>query len=235
MDNELLLFDRLNVIKDTINKYGEENFYLSFSGGKDSTVLHHLLDEALPGNKIPRVFLNTGIEYIYMFVKEMAEHDDRFVMIRPEVNIKRMLEKDGYPFKSKEFSTKLDQWQKGSRAKSVVRYKEGDTQYDAPKKLKWMFSDECTLKVSAYCCHRLKKEPAKRYSKESGRNITITGMRKDSARSSTSIVDDVLAATIRTLFMAHGLMQCGTSSCCAATTRRADRRPTPDAAKPAGY
>ena len=40
MDNELLLFDRINVIKDTITKYGEENFYLSFSGGKDSTILH---------------------------------------------------------------------------------------------------------------------------------------------------------------------------------------------------
>ena len=44
MDNELLLFDRINVIKDTINKYGEENFYLSFSGGKDSTILHWLID-----------------------------------------------------------------------------------------------------------------------------------------------------------------------------------------------
>lgn len=55
-ENEFLLQDRLNVIRDTINKYGEENFYLSFSGGKDSTVVHHLLDMALPENKIPRVF-----------------------------------------------------------------------------------------------------------------------------------------------------------------------------------
>lgn len=31
VDNELLLSDRLHVIKDTINKYGEENFYMSFS------------------------------------------------------------------------------------------------------------------------------------------------------------------------------------------------------------
>ena len=33
-DYELTLFDRLNMIRDTINKYGEEKFYLSFSGGK---------------------------------------------------------------------------------------------------------------------------------------------------------------------------------------------------------
>lgn len=52
------------MIRKTIEKYGEENFYISFSGGKDSTVLHHLIDEAIPGNKIPRVFINTGIEPI---------------------------------------------------------------------------------------------------------------------------------------------------------------------------
>ena len=50
-ENEFLLIDRLNAIKDTINKYGEDKFYLSFSGGKDSTVVHHLLDMALPGSK----------------------------------------------------------------------------------------------------------------------------------------------------------------------------------------
>ena len=73
MDNELLLFDRIEVIKATDQKYDlQHNAYLSFSGGKDSTILHHLLDLALPGNRIPRVFINTGIEYQYIaeFVKD---------------------------------------------------------------------------------------------------------------------------------------------------------------------
>ena len=77
-ENEFLLQDRLGVIKDTINKDGEENFYISFSGGKDSTVIHHLVDMALPGNKIPRVFSNTGIEYnaIVEFVRERERTTD---------------------------------------------------------------------------------------------------------------------------------------------------------------
>jgi len=97
MDNELLLFDRKNVIKDTIKKYGEENFYLSFSGGKDSTILHYLLDMALPNNRIPRVFINTGIEYndIVAFVKDLASKDDRFIILNPKIPIKPMLEKHG--------------------------------------------------------------------------------------------------------------------------------------------
>lgn len=59
---ELLLFDRIHVIKDTIAKFGEGRFYISFSGGRDSTILSHLIDMALPGNKIPRVYADTGID-----------------------------------------------------------------------------------------------------------------------------------------------------------------------------
>lgn len=114
MDNEFLLYDRLEVIKTTIEKYGEENFYLSFSGGKDSTVIHHLLDMALPNNKIPRVYSNTGIEYlaIVKFVKELQKTDDRIVILTPKKNIKQTLEKVGYPFKSKEYSQFVEHYQK---------------------------------------------------------------------------------------------------------------------------
>lgn len=103
-ENEFILQDRLGVIRDTINKYGEENFYLSFSGGKDSTVVHHLLDMALPGNKIPRVFSNTGIEFkaIVDFVKSL--NDPRLVIIHPKKKVRETLEKVGYPFKSKLYS-----------------------------------------------------------------------------------------------------------------------------------
>ena len=74
-ENELILQDRLTKIKSTIEKYGEDNFYQSFSGGKDSTVLSALLDMACPENKIPRVYANTGIEYrlILDFVERERE------------------------------------------------------------------------------------------------------------------------------------------------------------------
>ena len=74
-ENEFILEDRLAKIRSTIEKYGEENFYLSFSGGKDSTVLSALLDMSCPGNKIPRVYANTGIEYwlILEFVERERE------------------------------------------------------------------------------------------------------------------------------------------------------------------
>lgn len=182
MDDELILFDRLEVIKQTIQKYGEDNFYLSFSGGKDSTVVHYLLDMALPNNKIPRVFCNTGIEYnsVVKFVKEFD--DDRFKIIFPKKNIKETLEKVGYPFKSKEHSCKVGLWQRGSRSKSVMKYINAEnlsTRYACPEKLKYQFTDECKLKISELCCQELKKKPFKQWEKENNKHICITGMMRE--------------------------------------------------------
>lgn len=120
-DFELTLYDRLNVIKTTINKYGEDNFYISFSGGKDSTILHYLIDMALPNNRIPRVFINTGIEYndIVQFVKDLASKDDRFILLKPTQTIKPMLDKYGYPFKSKQHSHILNIYQHGGIEKKT--------------------------------------------------------------------------------------------------------------------
>ena len=73
---EFILADRIAKIKSINEQYNlENNAYISFSGGKDSTVLSALIDIALPGNKIPRVFINTGIEYkaITDFIKEVEK------------------------------------------------------------------------------------------------------------------------------------------------------------------
>lgn len=104
---EFVLFDRIEKIKQINEQYDlEKNAYISFSGGKDSTILHHLIDLALPNNKIPRLFLNTGIEYndIVNYVKELAKDDDRIIIHNSGANIKQTLEEYGYPFKSKQHS-----------------------------------------------------------------------------------------------------------------------------------
>ena len=46
--------------------------YISFSGGKDSTALAHVVHEILPG--VPLVFCNTGLEYpeVQEFARKMG-------------------------------------------------------------------------------------------------------------------------------------------------------------------
>ncbi len=180
-ENDFILFDRIDVIKKTIEKYGEENFYISFSGGKDSTVLHHLIDEALPQNKIPRIYINTGIEYneIRKFVSELKEQDTRIVIYDSKVNIKSMLNEKGYPFKSKEHSYKLNMYQKnGAETKSVNKYIT-ENSFGCPAILKYQFTESFKLKVSDRCCSELKKKPIKRYEKETNRSISILGLRME--------------------------------------------------------
>ena len=89
-------------IRMWVREFGESGVYVSFSGGKDSAVLSHLVDRTIPGNEIPRLFVNTGLEYpeIVAFVKK----EPRLVMIRPEMNFKKVIETFGYPFISKEVS-----------------------------------------------------------------------------------------------------------------------------------
>lgn len=182
MDYELTLFDRIEVIKTAYEKYDlEHNAYISFSGGKDSTLLHYLFDEALPNNRIPRVYIDTGIEYqmIREFVYSMAKNDDRFVIIKPTLPIKATLEKYGYPFKSKEHSFKLHEWQLGNRETNFIKKYLGNGDYSCPKKLKYQFSDDFKINISHMCCVKLKKQPIKKWMKENGKPISITGMRRE--------------------------------------------------------
>lgn len=76
--------------------------YVSFSGGKDSTVLVDIITN-MHLTDIPLVFVDTGLEYpeIREFVKG---YGDRVTWIRPKMNFKQVIEKYGYPFFSKEIS-----------------------------------------------------------------------------------------------------------------------------------
>lgn len=184
--NDLVLFDRLEVIRKTIGKYGESNFYVSYSGGKDSTVLHYIIDEALPENKIPRVYFNTGIEYndILKFVKQMQKSDERIQIVNSNVHIPSMLKQKGYPFKSKEHANKLSIYQNsGMTTKTIKKYlseynDDGtSSQFKCPKILRYQFSEDFDLKISDRCCFELKKKVAIKWEKENNRNIAILGLR----------------------------------------------------------
>ena len=182
LDNELILYDRLEVIKQTIQKYGEENFYLSFSGGKDSTVVHHLLDMAIPGNRIPRVFTNTGIEYnaIVEFVREREREDDRFVMIQPSRNVKATLEDVGYPFKSKEHSQRVSEYQaRHNMSQHIINYMNKGGRFGCPNILRYQFTEDFNIKISHRCCKEMKKKPTSKWAEENNKSILITGMMKE--------------------------------------------------------
>lgn len=187
---EFMLEDRIGKIQAINKQYDlEHNAYISFSGGKDSTVLHYLIDMALPNNSIPRVFSNTGIEYKFIreFVEELAATDPRIQIVNASVNLKQMWETEGYPFKSKEHSKKLLEYKRGSRSASSIQYKtgirilpDGSTTKSfaaCPKILLEQYNEDYPIKISHMCCKRLKKDPMHNWAKENNKTIYMTGMR----------------------------------------------------------
>ena len=68
-------------IREWVDMYGVEGVYVSFSGGKDSTVLLHIVREMYPN--VEAVFVNTGLEYpeIQQFVKTF----DNVTILRPKM------------------------------------------------------------------------------------------------------------------------------------------------------
>lgn len=178
------LEDRIAKIRAINEQYDlEKNAYLSFSGGKDSTVLHYLLDMALPGNKIPRLYLNTGLEYtdILKFVKGMKLKDNRIIIYNSNVNIPKMLEHVGYPFKSKEHSKIINLLQNGSSCEWVKNYMdmERKSRYKCPKSLKEQLDSNYPLRISDKCCNELKKKAGHRWAKENNKTIVMTGLRME--------------------------------------------------------
>lgn len=86
-------------LREWVNEYGIDGVYVSFSGGKDSTVLLTIARQ-MYGDAIKGVFIDTGLEYpeIRSFVKTWSNID----WIKPKMTFKEVIEKYGYPFISKE-------------------------------------------------------------------------------------------------------------------------------------
>lgn len=184
-DNEFLLFDRLQKIRSVTEKYGESNFFLSYSGGKDSTVLSALLDEAMPNNEIPRVYVDTGIDLrmVRDFVYEKAKTDKRIVIIPPKVSIRQTLENEGYPFKSKWHSHMVERFNRIGWCDSLRNYCEGVYRSDkaCPAALKYQFSSDFkdSLKISDHCCLRMKEDPLDEWGRENKKPYALIGIMRD--------------------------------------------------------
>lgn len=181
---EFILADRISKIQAINEQYDlENNAYISFSGGKDSVILSHLIDLALPGNNIPRVYANTGIEYNDMvkYVKELASKDNRFFILNQTKNIRKTLNEYGYPFKSKEFSLRVQQFNDGSNANYIKKYLNPNTmsKFKCPNILRYIFDKPGQYNYSNKCCYKLKKDLLHQWMKVNNKKMTITGMRSE--------------------------------------------------------
>ena len=141
--------------------------YVSYSGGKDSTVLRHLVKGMYPG--VPAVFCDTGLEYPE--VRKMGvKYAD--AVLKPKMNFKRVIERYGYPFPSKEQAQYIRAYKHSKSEK--LRNHRLNSRYSINKQ--WYPLLEAPFEVSDKCCEVMKKEPFRRYERETGRKGMVGTM-----------------------------------------------------------
>ena len=133
----------------------DDDCYISFSGGKDSTVLVDIVYNKMGRTDIPLVFVDTGLEYpeIREFVKS---YGDLVTWLRPEMNFRQVIEKYGYPFISKEVSRSVSDVRKlGDNCYAKKLFDQSESLYS---KVKWKFLIDAPFNISNKCCDQMKKK-----------------------------------------------------------------------------
>ena len=127
---------------------------------------------------MPAVFVDTGLEYPE--VREFVKTIDNVVWLKPKMVFTRVLEKYGYPVVSKEVAQKISEIRNTKSDKLRNKRLHGDKKGNGKISEKWKFLIDAPFKISDRCCHIMKKQPIKKYEKETGRAAIVGTMAADS-------------------------------------------------------
>ena len=167
--------------------YWDGQVYVSFSGGKDSTVLKHLVETTSGVSDVPVVFVDTGLEYpeVRKFATERAD-----VVVRPEMRFDEVIKTYGYPVPTKEIAQTVREARIGlSKGDGTYSYRieklrgeyrtpdGGLSKYNCKK---WGYLLDAPFPISEQCCNVMKKHPVKKYERETGRKPIIATMADES-------------------------------------------------------
>ena len=89
-------------ITEWVDRFGEEGVYVSFSGGKDSTVLVDIVRNVCKYKDIPLVFVDVPTQYPEL--KKFAQTFQNLIVLKPKISFSQVCEKYGFPIFSKEIS-----------------------------------------------------------------------------------------------------------------------------------
>lgn len=158
----------------------EGKVYISFSGGKDSTVLLDLARRIYPD--VQGVFVDTGLEYPE--VRKFALATNNVVRLTPEIPFDEVIKKYGYPIISKEVSRDVGVVKRNPDCKTAARFDSNSPhikKYGIKfSKEKWKFLIDAPFNTSNRCCDIMKKNPCKKFEHESGLHPIVATMAYES-------------------------------------------------------
>lgn len=165
------------LIKQSVQEFGLDHVYISYSGGKDSTVLSNIAKQLYPN--ILHIFANTTNEFpetIRHIKWENEVNKTNIITVTPHGShnelwtFKRVVDTYGYPMFSKRVSNAIRTYQHALSE----RTKQNSIDYIQRNfKKYYRYID---LNISDKCCDKLKKEPIRKTAKKLGMQCAIIGI-----------------------------------------------------------
>ena len=157
---------------------------ISFSGGKDSTVLLDLARRIYPD--IEAVFVDTGLEYPE--IRDFVKTKENITWLKPSMKFNDVVEEYGWNFPSKEVAL-LVWYANNSKNKkqNYLNYLNGNNADGTENQFKQRFKKYAYLvnapcKISNKCCGIMKEKPLDKYRKQTGKKAIIGTMASESTR-----------------------------------------------------
>lgn len=155
---------------------------VSYSGGKDSTVLLHLVRSIYP--EVPAVYADTRLDFPE--VREHVKNTDNVIWLTPKLNFRQVIDEYGYCYPSKEVAKYIEA-AKRNVPYAIKAFTEKSTLGDKPKQFlqsvsKWKWLLNADIKISEKCCHIMKERPIKKFLKENGLTTYVGIMAYESLR-----------------------------------------------------
>ena len=161
-------------IREFVDHFGVDGVYISFSGGKDSTVLIHLCRQLYPN--LVGLYSDTGLEFPE--IRDFVQTFNNITIVTPKIHHREMLKKCGYPVVSKEQAEWIYRIRSGTSSGAIQKAFYGMNLDGTPTRFKlseqWKYLLNAPFNIGSGCCKEMKLKPIAEYVKKTGR-VPIIG------------------------------------------------------------
>ena len=187
----LPLSGKISIAKNRIRQWYEHwdgQVYVAFSGGKDSTVLLHLVREMY--DDVPAVYCDTGLEYPE--IRQFALSHNNVIPVRPKMRFDEVIRKFGYPLFGKEIAKTINESRKivseddkrykyqRERMLGVAMHNGELSAFNMDKYLPIL--QNLPVLISEKCCLQMKEKSMREYAKQTKRVPYIGTLAEESRR-----------------------------------------------------